>query len=319
MQEMRLKTDNSPGASWDRDLIRGKTESLYLYHSSKWAGRLAELLHYKPVYFSVYKDNELQALLLGFIEPMRISSLLRMRNNFVWYGQPVYFTEDGREVHAFLAHSLNDFIKTNRLRLSRGEWAVSYKDLLPEEWRMKPWATLKIDLAPGIDFLFSSLKHSARKELRKADDAGIEVRMIENIEQLREYYGFACRCAKRYNKKMFGFKDFLTMWKFFRDWGHFETFVAFHSGRMISGLSVWGDKYNVSEIGSFQSEECFNMKWGGPDAVKWQAIKWSKSVGVRSFDLGGVNPLPGTKKEGGIRRFKEKWSGKEYQYLMVSS
>ena len=330
-ESLTLKICNSADSAWDQQLLLGKTESLYLYHSTHWADRLKELLGYKPIYFSVYKGDELQLILLAFIGSSSIlpfkggfrNTLKKIvknaigHKNFIWYGQPVFFKEENEESYTFLADALDNFMKKEKLRLSRGEWPLSQKSSLSRNWKTAIWATLKVDLSRDLDAIYASFKPSARKEIRKAEQKGVVVKRVANIEELEEYYKFACKCAKRYRKHLIGFKDFSTMWDHFRGWGYFETFVAYHSGKMAGGLSVWGDKHCLIEIGSFQSEECFRKKLSSSDLIKWEVIKWGKSVNATSFDLSGINPFPKSSKEKGIKQFKEKWSGRYHEYLIL--
>jgi hypothetical protein len=320
-------------ASWNEKLLSGKTESLYLYHATPWADRLKELLGFRPFYFLIKQGNEIRLMLLACVEPLPKISLsddvkntirnllkrLKGKKSLSWSGQPIFFKDNDEGAYAFLAARIQDLLKNKSLRLSRGEWPISQKSALPKNWVIKEWATLKVDLTQDLQDIYASFKPAARKEVRKAKERGVTVKRLETIEELRVYYEFAEQCAKRYNKHLIGFRDFSTMWNHFRRWGFFETFVAYYSGRMIGGLSVWGDRNCVIEIGSFQSEECFRQKLGSADIIKWEVIQWAKSVRARSFDLAGINPFPQNEKEQGIRRFKEKWSSQEYRFLIVAS
>ncbi len=147
----------------------------------------------------------------------------------------------------------------------------------------------------------------------------ISVRKIETLDELRAYYDFVEECSKRYGKKVYGFDDFGTMWKYLRGAGTFETFVAEHDGKMIAGLSVWGSNGKLCEIGSFQSQDAYERKLFGPDLLKWTIMQWACEQDHVSFDLGGVNPEPVDEKELNIRRFKEKWGGEYSEYLIVSA
>lgn len=332
-----LITESSVSEDWNTRLLSGKTESLYLYHSTYWADRLSILLGYKPVYFSVYKNNALSLMLVGFIQPFfeknkqknikksllvtlqSLRSVIHGVRGFVWYGQPIYFQEGNQDAYTFLAKSLDNFFQQKKVRLTYGEWPMYNGLALPRQWETKTWATLKIDLTCELDEIFLSLKSSARKEIQKAKKRGVIVERIRNTNQLIEYYCFAETCAKRYKKTLIGPADYLTMWEYFRGWGCFETFVAYYDSEIVGGLSIWGDSYGVMEIGSFQSEKSYSEKLGSSDAVKWEAICWAKSVGAKFFDLAGVNPHPANEKEKGIRSFKEKWSDHEVRYLVLQT
>ncbi len=187
----------------------------------------------------------------------------------------------------------------------------------PRSWRTRRWATLKLDLRPGPEALREGFKPAARKAIARAERDGITVRRIESLEELERYYRFAEDCSRRYGKRLYGFRDFSTIWELIRPVGVFETFAAEHRGETIAGLSVWGCGKSIGELGSFQSERSFREKLYGPDLVKWELIRWACAAGLESYDLAGINPQPASEKESGIRRFKEKWGGAWEEYLLV--
>lgn len=326
----------SSDEQWDKRILLGKTESLYLFHSTPWADRLNELLNYKPVYFSIFKDDKPQLSLLGFIDSgsaawqggiietakQLVKKTMLLATNcryFKWYGQPIYYQENHTESYNILANSLKEYLEHERLNLVGGEWPITQRLALPSDWKTREWATLKVDLTRDLNDLFNGFKQAARKEISKAAKKGVIVKKVMTIGELETYYEVATIWARRYGKRLLGFEDFATMWRHFRGWGCFETFVAYHDEKMIGGLSVWGDKHHLMEIGAFQSEESFQKKLGSSDLLKWEALQWGKSIGALSFDLAGVNPNPETEKEKNIRRFKEKWSNELHQYLIVST
>lgn len=322
-----------PSADWDDNLLKGKSASLHLFHSTSWANRLESLLDFEPLYISVKKNDNLSLLLLGFKQPngplfskssiKRIfknpAKLFAIKRQFIWYGQPIFFQEQDESSYKFLAESLSKLLIQQKLVLDYGEWPMQQQSCLSNFWSTKVWATLKLDLNSDLENIFSSFKSSARKEINKAERNNVVVKRISNLDELRDYYSFACICSKRYQKNMYGFKDYESMWTYLREWGYFETFAAYENGRLSAGLSIWGDKYSMIEIGSFQSEDSFNNKFGSSDAIKWNVIKWGKSAGLKTYDLAGVNPNPNNEKEIGIKRFKQKWTTNELQYLVLSS
>jgi lipid II:glycine glycyltransferase (peptidoglycan interpeptide bridge formation enzyme) len=189
---------------------------------------------------------------------------------------------------------------------------------IPENWVKKKWGTYIVDLRQDVDSLWNNLKKSARKAIRTAREDGITVRRMRSLDELRAYYDFVRRCSPRYGKEAYGFADWERLWRLFRPTGVFETFLAEKSDKPLAGLSVWGYGGNISEFGSYQSEESFREKLYGNDLIKWEVISWGVRNGQRTFDLAGVNPEPQSPKEQGIRQFKEKWGGRYQEYVVVS-
>lgn len=303
-----------------------------------WSDRLSELWDCQPYFFIVSTgDGDLPALvLLGFdihsdliiSEDTSFSTrimeiprkLLRTRRRFQWFGQPALISPEAREeAYRFLLSEISRFARVNQIRaVGPSEVPVWAGGLLPADWDRREWATLLVDLRQSEDALWKNLKKTARKAIRYARERGVVVRQISSLEDLRAYYDFACKCAARYDKQMYGFVDYETMWRHFRRHAIFETFVAEKDGEPLAGLSVWGYNGIVSEVGSFQSDRSFREKLYGSDLIKWEVLHWCSKQGYRTFDLAGVNPEPRTQKERGIRQFKEKWGGQYQPYCIVS-
>lgn len=312
-------------------MLSGRTGSLHLYHTTAWARRVSEVVQDRPVYLSVSDGNGPLLRMIAFEEAprpgygagwRRMVSVARNRLGprwLRWYGQPVMTNDVSREAYAFLGQSIAAHARTVGRRLIAGEWPLDMKDQVPDEWTTRRWATLKVDLARPIEAIRAGVRQSARKEIRKAIDRGVVVRRIENLEELRRYVAEAQVCAKRYGNTGVRVDDFESMWRNLRGNGcYFETFGAWLGDSFMAGLSVWGTRHSVGELGSFQSKRAYDEKISGPDLVKWTALEWAQAEGISTFDLAGVSPNPSTEKEQNIRRFKEKWGGVLEEHLVLS-
>jgi len=326
-----IEIGSTPRIGWNDRVLCGKTGSLQLYQSTAWADRLLELFGDEPVYLAICRDEEPILFLVGFKQGRRpavgtglrrlravVRNLLPAGQSFSWYGEPVATDSADADAYRLLGDSISMHLREKGLRLTGGQWPVRYADSLPSHWQSRRWATLKVDLSPDTTTILSRFKPAARKEIRKAEARGIEVRMVRNEEELRIYGDEAVRCAARYGKTNVSTRDFLSMWKHFRRPGFvFETFSASIDGKFLAGLSIWGTRATVGELGSFQTQYAHDQKLSGPDLIKWRALEWAKDAGIATFDLAGINPCPKNPKEENIRRFKEKWGGQYEEYLMV--
>ena len=333
MGALRVEIGEQPPPGWNERVLASTSGSLQFYHSTHWADRLAELLGDVPVYASVYGGNEPVVMLLCFEEAAwrrtgsglralaaAVRRLLPPRRTFRWYGEPLLVGPADAAAYRLLADALSARLRESRRRLSAGQWPLALESTLPEDWQRRRWATLKVNLEQPLDVIRAGCRSAARKEVRKAEARGIEVRRVETLAELREYGDEAVRCAARYGKTNVSTADYLSLWRHCRRNGFiFETFTAYHERQFVAGLSVWGTPQAVAEFGSFQSAYAYQQKLSGPDLLKWRVIDWAKGQGVRVFDLSGVNPDPQTQKERDIRRFKEKWGGVLEEYLVVKS
>jgi len=331
MSQYEVNISGSPQENWNDTLTEGESESLALFHTAFWADCLTELVGYEPLFLSVNKDNQpLLRLALFSCSFLKVKgawnlavhttrALLSLKTGTIqWYGQPVFFKEADETAYRLLAEAVDELARKKKVKLTGGEWPLEMGSVLPGHWKMQKWASLKVDLTRELETIFSNFKPAARKAIKKAQRDGITVRRTANENELLEYGRFATNCAKRYGKRNFRGDDYLLYQNKLRQKNFiFETFYAEHLGQIIAGLSVYGDKKRILEMGSFQSEKSFREKLYGPDLIKWHIIQWAKSSGIRQFDLAGINPDPSDPKERNIRKFKEKWGGVYFEYLVV--
>ena len=329
---MTVRISNTPPQKWNEWLDQLAEDKFTLHHYQVWAERLKIIRGYDPVYFMVLDGDTVVGLLLATeIRPLKLKSPREIAyytlkclktislGQLTWYTEPATIENNHNQILAKLAESINQYADTNRLKVINAHWSTHCLEELPDNWSYRKWATLTVDCTQDDETLLASFKPAARKSIRKAINDGITVRRIENIDQMREYYGFARQCSKRYGKKLSGVADFENLFNEIREKAIFQTFVAEKDEEPISGLSVWGNGRCIQELGSFNSEKAYREKLYGADLLKWEIIRWARENGIRSFDLAGINPQPADTKEQNIRRFKEKWGGSYSEYLLVDS
>ncbi len=178
-------------------------------------------------------------------------------------------------------------------------------------YRETPWLTSVVDLAPDEDALRRSLKQAARKGIRKSQDAGLNVRLCESRE---DFIGVFC---KAYNEDIDGAgasSDTLrdeAFWRANRS-GSYRFFVVEDSGGNVHAvLGTYNYNGLVTEITSGRTAFGKSSNLPAQDLLHWEAMLHHKRIGDRYFNLAGYSPNPVSEKEAGIRRFKEKWGGRE--------
>lgn len=327
--DLTIHVSSEAPPDWDEAVNAGTCRSLKLYHGLAWSERMRSLLGYQPLFFNVREGGrDRLRLVASILRPWFGRGLGRTLRKWapallhgrlgclLWHGEPVETGDASRVHYQRLALGLEAEARRQWLWVTAGAWPTVHEDVLAAGWGRKRWGTIQLDLTQTQEDLLAAMKSSARKALRRAERDGITVCRVATLDELQDYYAFACRCAGRYGKVMHGFEDFRNMWEVIRPQAIFETFVAEHGGEVIAGLSVWGQGDSIGELGSFQSERSFAEKLYGPDLLKWAALEWGHDQGLKSFDLSGVNPEP-EGKEVGIRQFKEKWGGTYYEYTIV--
>lgn len=168
--------------------------------------------------------------------------------------------------------------------------------------------TALVDLGPPEDQIFARFKHAARKGIRKCERNGVSVTQCESRDEfIRDF------CLPYFERRDtdFNVNRSLAMWDI--DGGaHYRFFVAKDpQGRVLATLGSYSFNGLATEIMSHRTEASFEANLPAQDLLHWHIFRTHKTAGDFWFDLAGYSPQPRTQKEVGIRRFKEKWGGRE--------
>lgn len=317
--------------SWWDGLIAG-SETGMMFDTASWAECLKKAMYVRPYYAVIREGNAVKALaviegrsiahnrfyekpfdniLLPFLT--KHAAVLRMRD-FVFLDNGFKKEFNRKEFAMKLDAALKNI---NPVSVEMVKNALSEKDNAAEDalteagFARYRWATFLVDLKRDMGEIVKLFKSSARKALRKAEEQGLEVDMIKNEEELKQYHSFFRRSRKEFLKEWSPSFNFMrTMWRELRKPGsHFEIFVAKHEGKVAGGLGVWGYNGVISEYGAIRSLDAFNKGLFTGDVLKYRIIEWAHSKGFKYYDLMGVSPDPVNSKDIAIRQFKEKWGG----------
>ena len=178
-------------------------------------------------------------------------------------------------------------------------------------YRETPWLTSVVDLAPDEDTLRRNLKQAARKGIRKSLEAGLRVKLCETQD---EFFGTFCkayyedadgadRSSIASRNRVFRQADSGRSYRFF--------VVEDSSGNVHAALGTYSYNGVATEILSGRTAFGKSSNLPAQDLLHWEAMLHHKRNGDRHFNLAGYSPDPVNEKEAGIRRFKEKWGGRE--------
>jgi hypothetical protein len=179
-------------------------------------------------------------------------------------------------------------------------------------YRQVPWQTAVVDLSATEVELLGTFRQAARKGIRKCIESGLSVTQCvtheEYVRDFREPY-YAALAAEGKSIPL-EFHD-LAQWEI--DGGrHYRFLVAKDgAGQIHATLGTYTFNGVATEIMSGRTLVGKVHNLPAQDLLHWEAFKIHRAAGDRWFNLAGYNPVPRNEKEGGIRRFKQKWNGLE--------
>lgn len=282
---------------WDEILLA--TPDYSFFHSSAWARVLSESYGFRPNYFADIQEGKFSVL----IPFMEIDSFLTGKRGislpFTDYCDPIINETDQ------LNHLLKNVIQYGK----KGGWKFLEMRSRSNLFTFNPisinYLGHIIYLSENVDQTFSRFRKSTKWCIKKASKEGVELKIGNTIESLKEFYTLNCITRKRHGLPPQPFLFFKKIFEhiIFKDMG--LVVIAIFNGKPIAGSIYFhfGEtamyKYNASDL-RYQNLRANNL-------VMWEAIKWYSQRGYKSLCLGRTEP-----RNLGLVQFKSGWGAKEY-------
>jgi CelD/BcsL family acetyltransferase involved in cellulose biosynthesis len=281
--------DPLAGERWD-DLTASHPRASF-FHSSHWA-RVLRASYGHELHYLVEMDGE---------EPLGLLPILEV--NSPWTGRrgvTLPFSDEcgllcfnGTDGRGLIQHALE-------LGRRRGWKYFELRgdvpgDPLPTKW--ESYVGHEVDLTVGVDKLLGGFESSVRRAIRKAEKAGLTVRVLDTLAATRIFYALHCRTRRKHGVPPQPFSFFLNICEHVLQKGSGFIVTVEHQGRAIAaGVFVHHGRVGLYKFGA--SEEA-SLRLRPNDLVMWEAIKWYAARGYATFSMGRTAPG-----NAGLRRFK---------------
>jgi hypothetical protein len=335
--DLTVEFSFSPPSDWD-SLLDLAGFSTGFTQSSCWANILIELDKAEPIYIKVNQRQTGQPVLglLIFIkkpydrETNRISPtsylLGQSKGKITFTEGPFNLTDDTsllKNAYSLLLDWLDDFCSQNGYyALESGGMTClnplaiddEKKNLLEERgFSVEIWATYLVNLSFDKDILYQKLDRAAKKQLRKANEQGLEAKEISDWQTYLTHFVIPYQqfenTAGRIPPTQ---RSFEVMWEQNTQNNYHFFYIKDGSDEVLAVLGAYGFNRVATEITSAVHPRVFEEHLAAQDLLHWEIIRYYQENGYAYFNLAGVNPDPQTPKERGIRQFKAKWGG-EYR------
>ncbi len=280
------------------DLISSRPDHSF-FHTSNWADVLSKSYHYMPMYlYAGGKDHAINLLPL-----MEVDSLLTGKRGvclpFTDTCEPM--AENARQFQNLLdqAVATGKKRKWTYLEIRGGEKYLS------AEKPAQIFFGHELDLTCGQRQLFSNLRDSTRRNIKKAQNEKVEVIISDSLHAVKDFYRLHAITRKEHGLPPQPYIFFQHVYDHVisKKMGFIATAslngrpiasnVYFHSGQEV----IY--KYGASDK-SFQQLRANNL-------VMWEAIQWSCDREMKVLCFGRTEP-----ENEGLRQFKNGWGTREY-------
>jgi lipid II:glycine glycyltransferase (peptidoglycan interpeptide bridge formation enzyme) len=178
-------------------------------------------------------------------------------------------------------------------------------------------STVFVDLAPGEEAVMASFSQGARRNLRKAQAAGVVVEAVEpSPEHLQVMFELMKATEARAHYGLRPKAYFLDYWKTQIAAGQAQLFLARHEGEVLAGLflTYLGERAWYKDGGSFDSKR----EVQAPYLLQWEVMRWAMNRGVKQYDMVGApnrDELDKPNPRAGLYEFKRKFNPEVTEFV----
>ena len=292
--------------NYDKEILRLPKASIF--HSSAWARVLTESYGYEPVYFGSTKKGRISSLL----PVMEIRSFLTGAR-----GVSLPFTDFCPEITENQL-SENNFFNSIKSFGKKRKWKFfELRGTQSAQPKQRPYCSYyqhDLDLKKGENAIFSNLRSSTRRNIKKAVKEGVEVECNSSLDFLKTFFRLNCMTRKKHGLPPQPFNFFKKLHQHIISKGHgFISFATYH-GKVVAGaIYLHFGKKAVYKYGA--SNSVFTHARPN-NLVMWESIKWYAKRGFESLNFGRTDT-----DHHGLLQFKRGWGVEEtvidyYRYDM---
>lgn len=162
-----------------------------------------------------------------------------------------------------------------------------------------------LDLRPTQEELWQGLHESARRAIRKAENAGVVIREADSSADVRTFFDLHLQTRKlKYRMLAQPYAFFENIWRHFIEPGNGVLMLAYHQGEAI-GATLYLE-WKETFVYKFNTSKPDNLLARPNDLLIWRGIERAKAKGFAKFDFG----LSDWDQEGLIR-YKMKFATEE--------
>jgi hypothetical protein len=282
--------------NWDNLLLMAPDSSFF--HSSAWARVLSESYQYTPVYFTVFENNKLAAL----IPVMDIKSLLTGHR-----GASLPFTDECEPIiteniqFQDMFEYLRDYGKQNgwkSIELRCG------KQLFPDSPTSAAYLGHILDLEHDEAHIFKGFRKGVKSSIHKAIGDGVKVKISDSLEALREFYRLNCLTRKRHGVPPQPYIFFKKIHEHILSKKLGTVVIASFQNEVIAGAVYFHFREKV--IYKYAASDKKYQLLRANNLVMWEAIRTYRENGKKTLFFGRTDI-----ENVGLQTFKRGWGTQE--------
>ncbi|MBN1617808.1 peptidoglycan bridge formation glycyltransferase FemA/FemB family protein [Candidatus Dojkabacteria bacterium] len=175
--------------------------------------------------------------------------------------------------------------------------------------------TFFLDISRSEEELLANMHHKTRYNIKVATKNGVTIEEQSSIEGIETFLALNSETTERQQFYLHSDDYFRDMWNVFKESGIMKVLIAKYKDKPLSAwiLFIWNDKLFYPYGAS--THEHKNVM--ASNLLCWEAIKFGKKYGCKSFDLwGALGPNPDEENPWyGFHRFKQGYGASLVEFI----
>ncbi len=178
---------------------------------------------------------------------------------------------------------------------------------------IQPARTILLDITPDEESLLAHMKEKWRYNLRLAQRKGVQIRVAQTVEDVRNWYRLLQTTGVRDDFGIHTFDYYLAAWRIFAPRNQGCLLLAEYDGQLLAGIFVGLMGRQAIYLYGASSNEHRNLM---PNyLLQWEAIRWARSQGATCYDFWGIPETDDANEAmAGVYRFKSGWGGRVVRF-----
>lgn len=171
---------------------------------------------------------------------------------------------------------------------------IPKEDRLPEglvkSHNIQPNAsTVIVDLSGSEDEILAGFRQRARRSIRQAQAAGVQVKPVNGNEQNYQFmYNMYSGTGQRAGFHVRPYAYYQRLWQLWSQADQGQLFFAMQGDKVIAAaFAAYLGKKGLYKDGASDRDALNN---GAAHLLQWQIMRWLKNRGITSYDLHGTPP-----------------------------
>lgn len=280
------------------DVLVQKTPDSTIFHTSYWARTLRNSYNYHPLYLVQFQHGKITTL----VPVMEVRSFLTGTRGvslpFTDYCEPIMGSQSSwKEVmDCLIAYGRKK--KWTSLEMRGGSSVMGTVQCSSQYYRHR------FALAGNIDLIYRHLKSSIKRNIRKAESAGVVITHEKTPAALNLFYTLHCETRKKHGVPPQPFHFFQHLLEHVIDQNHGQIVTARYEGKIVAAAIYL--HFNDHAVYKYGASDDRYLHIRPNDLLMWEAIKWYCNSGYNEFCFGRTDL-----DNAGLRQFKSGWGGKE--------